>query len=81
MNLRQQYIKERNSKQHSWQWLFQFYKEKGGLLNTMEEFSNIFNAIGGITQDVLNHIDSHFKLVTLHEKSEKGMGAFIKVVE
>ena len=43
MNLRQQYIKERNSNKITYQFLFSFYKEEGYKFKSIEDFITFYS--------------------------------------
>ena len=80
MELKKQYIKERNLNKFSYQFLFEFYKEKGGTISDFNQFTQIFS-MGGFNIDT-DMLDTYFQLTTLHAKTDKGvLGEFIKVVK
>lgn len=82
--LKQKYIKERNKNSFTIETIFEYYKERGGKLNDINTFSQIFQANYTLNKDMLNEIDTYFNLTTLHSPPKDKntvLGEFIKVIE
>ncbi len=65
----------RNSKNYNLEWFYNYYKDNGGNLNSLQQFGGIFN-MGNLDQ-ILEFLDHKYDLKVLSDKD----GKYIKVYE